>query len=318
MRQAQPAVLQIEVQFGGAFFVEPVLAPVRDLRRQRAGHVLGQAHGLADIAHRAAAAIADDGGADRGAVAAIGVVDPLDDFLAPFMFEVDVDVGRFAAFGADETFEQQAGARGVDRGDAEHVTNRRIGGRPAALAQDVLRAREPDDRVHGEEIRRVVQLRDQIEFVMQLLRHVVGDAVGIARARRLPRSVVPVFVARSDRRCGPRAGTGSAVRSSENRQRSAISMVRSTAPGWRANSRAISSGGFQVAVGGVVAVVADLVDGAALADAGQHVGEDVPAAARDTAHRRWRRWGCGRRAPVRRSRCRRTASLGRRRNVSAR
>ncbi len=36
-------------------------------------------------------------------------------------------------------------------------------------------------------------------------------------------------------------------------------------------------GRFQVTVGGMVAVVADLVDGAALADAGQHVGEDVTA-----------------------------------------
>ncbi len=31
-------------------------------------------------------------------VAPIGVIDPLDDLLAPFMLEIDVDVGRFAAF----------------------------------------------------------------------------------------------------------------------------------------------------------------------------------------------------------------------------
>ena len=36
-------------------------------------------------------------------------------------------------------------------------------------------------------------------------------------------------------------------------------------------------GRFEVTVGGVVAIVADLIDGAALADAGQHVGEHVPA-----------------------------------------
>ena len=106
--QAQTAVVEVEVEFGGALVVEAVAAPVRDLRGEGAGHVLRQSHGFADIAHGAAAAVADDGGAERGAVTAIGVVDPLDDFLAPFMLEVDVDVGRFAAFGADETFEQQA------------------------------------------------------------------------------------------------------------------------------------------------------------------------------------------------------------------
>ena len=95
---------------------------------------------LPDVADRASAAIADHRGADRGAMPAIGVEYPLDDLLAPFMLEIDVDVGRFLALGTDETFEQQAGAGRVDRGDAEHVAHRGIGGGPAALAQDVLRA----------------------------------------------------------------------------------------------------------------------------------------------------------------------------------
>ena len=34
----------------------------------------------------------------RGAVAAVFVVDVLDDFLAPLVLEVDVDVGRLVAF----------------------------------------------------------------------------------------------------------------------------------------------------------------------------------------------------------------------------
>ena len=102
--QPQPAIIEVQIEFGGAVIVEPVAAPVRDLGGQRTGHVLGQAHGFADVAHGTSAAVADHGGADRGAITAVGVVDPLDDFLAAFVFEVDVDVGRFAAFGADETF----------------------------------------------------------------------------------------------------------------------------------------------------------------------------------------------------------------------
>ena len=33
-------------------------------------------------------------------IAAVGVVDPLNDFLAPFVLEVDVDVGRLITFRA--------------------------------------------------------------------------------------------------------------------------------------------------------------------------------------------------------------------------
>ncbi len=54
-------------------------------------------------------------GAERGAIAAVGLVDPLDHFLAPLVLEIDIDVGRFAALGADETLEQQAAAHGIDR-----------------------------------------------------------------------------------------------------------------------------------------------------------------------------------------------------------
>ena len=72
-RQAQPAVFQIEVQRRGVFLGNALLAPAPDLGRERAGHILGQTQRLADIAYCAAAAIADDRGAERGTMAAIGV-----------------------------------------------------------------------------------------------------------------------------------------------------------------------------------------------------------------------------------------------------
>ena len=39
----------------------------------------------------------NDGRADRGAIAAVALVDILDHFLAPLVLEIDVDVGRLAA-----------------------------------------------------------------------------------------------------------------------------------------------------------------------------------------------------------------------------
>ena len=101
----------------------PSSRPAPDLAGQGAGHVLGQAQRLADIAHRAAGAVADDGGAERGAVAAVGVIDPLDHLLAPLVLEIDVDVRRLAPLGRDEALEQQAGADRVDGGDAKDVAD---------------------------------------------------------------------------------------------------------------------------------------------------------------------------------------------------
>ena len=61
----------------------------------------------------------NDGGGQRRAAMAIAPVDILDDFLAPLMLEIHVDVGRFAALGVEETFEQHFDFGGVDGGDAQ-------------------------------------------------------------------------------------------------------------------------------------------------------------------------------------------------------
>ena len=71
----------------------------------------GRPERLADIAHRALGAVADDGRAERGVVAAVGVEDPLHDDLAPLVLEIDVDVGRLVALLRDEALEQQVVAR---------------------------------------------------------------------------------------------------------------------------------------------------------------------------------------------------------------
>src|SRR5690606_40219842 len=105
-----------------------------------------------DVADRAARAVADHGGGERGAFAAVVFVDVLDHLLAALVLEIHVDVRRFVALLGQEAFEQQAHARRVDGGDPEHVADHGVGGRTAALAQDPARAREADDVVHGEEV----------------------------------------------------------------------------------------------------------------------------------------------------------------------
>ena len=96
----------------------------------------------------------------------------------------------------DEALEQQVLPHGIDRGDAEHVADGGVGGRAAALAEDVLRAREADDGFDGQEVRRVVRALDQLQFVPQLRGDLVGQAFGIALRLRLPRSAFPAPPAR--------------------------------------------------------------------------------------------------------------------------
>ena len=74
---------------------------------------------LGHVAQRAARAITDDRGGERGAIAAVLAIDVLDDLLAPLVFEIDVDVGRLVALARDEALHEQLAARRIDLGDAE-------------------------------------------------------------------------------------------------------------------------------------------------------------------------------------------------------
>ena len=71
-RQAQAAVGEIEVQLLDVLVLDAFLRPAPDLGRQHLDQVLGEAERLADVAHRALGAIADDGRAERRMVAAVG------------------------------------------------------------------------------------------------------------------------------------------------------------------------------------------------------------------------------------------------------
>ncbi|MDR9160943.1 hypothetical protein FEP45_06023 [Burkholderia multivorans] len=134
---------------------------------------------LAGFAQHAARPIGRDGRRDRRAMLAVFFVDVLNHFLAPLMLEVDVDVGRLAAILADEAFEQQRALLGIHLGDAEAITDGRIRRRTAPLAQDVPAARVFDDVVDSQEERFVAQLRDQIEFIPDLLFHFLRHTLRI-------------------------------------------------------------------------------------------------------------------------------------------
>ena len=212
---------------------------------ERADRVFRQAQGLADVADRRAAAIGDDGGGNAGALAAIFVVDVLDHLLAPLVLEVDVDVGRLVALRGDEALEQQVSRVRIDLGDAEAVADRRIGRRAAALAEDVLAAREADDVVDGEEIGRVVAAARSARARARLRAHLVRHAPRIASAA--PSSVRCVSASCGD--CRSRRSARRDIRSWSSSSEKVSASLKRSRLGDRLrrsrNRRAISTGGFR-------------------------------------------------------------------------
>ena len=63
------------------------------------GHILAEPQNLADFTDGAAGAEMDNGGGDARAMSPIILVKILDDLFAPLVFEIHVNVGRFAATG---------------------------------------------------------------------------------------------------------------------------------------------------------------------------------------------------------------------------
>ncbi len=173
-------ILQIETGFLQALLHRRIaIAPAIAVGQQR-DLVRRQAERLGHVAHRALAAIADHGGGQRRARAAVLVVDVLQHFLAALVLEVHVDVRRFVACLGQEARDQQAVLGRIHRGDAQRVAHRRIGRGTAALAEDLARFRETHDVVHGEEERLVLQLGDQRQLLLDIGHHLVRHAFGPA------------------------------------------------------------------------------------------------------------------------------------------
>src|SRR5262249_43244205 len=138
------------------------------------------------LAQGAARAIARDDGGHAGMVAAVFLVDVLDHLLAPLMLEIDVDVGRLLALGADEALEEKIDLLGIDGGDLEAVADDGVGRGAATLAEDALATRETYDLVDGEKVRRVAELLDEHQLALDLLSRLGRNAGGKTSLRTLP------------------------------------------------------------------------------------------------------------------------------------
>ncbi len=125
-----------------------------------------EAERLGHVAHRRARPVRDHVGDLGGVMAPVAFVDVLDHLLPPVALDVDVDVGRAVALGRQEPLEQQPERHGVGGRDADRVADRRVGGAPPALAEDVGAAAELDDVPHDQEVPGEVELLDQRQLVV--------------------------------------------------------------------------------------------------------------------------------------------------------
>jgi hypothetical protein len=144
--------------------VAPVIT-LLDLLAPRVLLARGVTECFGDVAHRRLRPVGDDVRYLRGAFSAVQVVDVLDRFLTAVGLDVDVDIGWLAALRRKEALEHQPVVDGVDRGDLQRVTDRRIRRRAASLTQNAFRPAEPGYVPHDEEVAGEVELLDDRELV---------------------------------------------------------------------------------------------------------------------------------------------------------
>src|SRR5208282_2288824 len=123
---------------GGGNFVERFRIETESLAHFARGHTI---------------AISNDVGGHGGAALAVFCVEILDNLFALVAAgEIEIDVRPLAAFFGEKAFEEQLHADGVDRGDAERVADGAVGGRSAALYENILLAAEADKVPDDEEV----------------------------------------------------------------------------------------------------------------------------------------------------------------------
>ena len=109
----------------------------------------------------------------------------MDNFFAPLVLKVHINIGRLVTLTRDKALKQYAHARRVHLGHAQAVAHRRIGRRAAPLAQNAPAARKAHDVVHRKEVHLVLQFGNQRQLMLYLRAYVLGHACRVAYAPAL-------------------------------------------------------------------------------------------------------------------------------------
>ena len=205
----------------------------------------------------------------------------MNDLFAPFVLEIDVDIGRLVAGVGNEAFEKKVRSCGIDLCNAENVADRGIGGRSASLMEDALLSRKSNDIFDRQKKRRVVEPPDQLKFVRDLFDDIRRRAIRIVfrlitpcdafpgqtfepllRVFSVRRNFIGIFV-------GQLFEIEAAAICEFERVCQRFGIVREKTGHFR--------GGFEMTFGIAGETKTGFIDGASVADAGEHI---LQAAAR--------------------------------------
>ena len=158
--------------------VERLAGTFRDQLRDLVDDAVGNLEHAARVAHGGARGHRREGDDLRDAVGAVLLAHVVDDALAAFHGEVDVDVGHRLAARVEEALEHQVVADRVDVGDRERVGDERAGGRAAARAdRDAVLLREADEVPDDQEVVGEAHLLDRLQLVLEPLLELGGHLV---------------------------------------------------------------------------------------------------------------------------------------------
>ena len=128
-----------------------------------------EAQNFAGFARGRPAAIGDDVGRHCGAARSVALVDILNGALALIAAgKIEIDIRPFAAFFGKKSFEKQFHSDGIDRRNAQHITDGAVRRRAASLNEDVVPPAELDDVPDDQEITFERKFLDQLQFALDL------------------------------------------------------------------------------------------------------------------------------------------------------
>ncbi len=100
---------------------------------------------------------------------AVTAIDLLDDTFAPVAAgKIEIDIGPAFAALIEKPFENQIVTHGIDRRDAETITNGTVGGAAAALHHDVVLAAEINNVPDNQKISGKTEFLNQVQFFFEL------------------------------------------------------------------------------------------------------------------------------------------------------
>ncbi len=158
-------------------------------------------HGLAQFAHGTPPLEGGVGGhlrgvepgASRGTRSVVVLIENvLEHLVAVLPAEVDVEVGRLFAGGADEAFEVEVELDGVHVGDAEAIGHQAVGAAAAPHVEEAAVLRVAHDVLIDEEVADEAHALDHVQLVFHAREH-LGRGVRVAAVQPFQRVAVQPF-----------------------------------------------------------------------------------------------------------------------------